>query len=96
MVRAATSLPEELAAELDRRAEAEGRSTSSLVRLAVRQLLFGSGDGAVLGRGWRLEEDWRGLWAVREKAPGVWERVLLEAGPAAVVDRPVASMQVAE
>ena len=85
-------IPDELARELERRAKTEDRSASSLVRLAVRELLFGASDGAILGRGWKLEEDWRGLWAVREKAPGLFERVCLEEGPAAVEERPMASM----
>jgi hypothetical protein len=49
-------LPDELGAALEARAQAEDRSASSLVRLAVRNLLFAN-EGAILGRGWRLEED---------------------------------------
>jgi hypothetical protein len=92
MRRITTTLPDALAAELERRAERELRSVSGLVRLAVGHLLHAS-DGGELGREWRLEEDWRGLWAVREKAPGVSERVLLEAGPSSVLERPVASLE---
>ena len=92
MQRVTATIPGEVAVELERRADAEARSVSSLVRLAVRQLLF-AGDGATLGRGWRLEEDWSGLWAVREKSPGVVERVRLQDGPGAVVERPIESME---
>ena len=98
MERIASDLPDELAAELRRRAAAEMRSVASLVRLAVRELLFGGLDGAVIGQGWAIEEDWRGTWAVREKPghPGVVERVRLEDGPAAVEERPLASMELRE
>lgn len=95
MPRVTASIPDEIVTELQRRADAELRSASSLVRLALRQLLFAS-DGASIGRGWKLEEDWAGLWATREKAPGVVERVRLENGPGSVVERPFASMKVSE
>lgn len=95
--RVTATLPDQLAAELQWRADVECRSAASIVRLAVRQLLFAS-DGPPLGRGWRLEKDWRGLWATREKPghPGVVQRVRLEDGPGAEEERPIASMELRE
>jgi hypothetical protein len=76
-------IPDALAAELERRARAGDRTLSAEIRRGFAAWV--QADGAIaLGNGWRLEEDWSGLWAVRDK-PG---------RPGAVVERPLASVEV--
>jgi hypothetical protein len=85
-------IPDVLAAELERRADAQDRSMSAVVRRAIALYL----EDVRPANGWRVEEDWSGVWAVRDKpgCPGVVERIRLEDGPGAVVERPLASIDV--
>jgi hypothetical protein len=76
MQRVMTNLPDELGTVL--RAKADGRPLSAVIRRAPAYYLE---DVEPVG-GRRLEEDWSGVWAVRDS--GVVERVRVDDGPGAV------------